>query len=171
MECPKGAKLIPLTQGKFAIVDDEHFDYLNQWKWYVQWNTSNQSFYANRKSKTINGKRHTISMASEILGILGLECNDKHYPDHINHITLDNRSVNLRLCTASQNQHNRLPQAGASKFKGVYWHKKTHKWRARIHHKNKRINLGCFSNEIDAAKSYNKAAIKYFGKFSRLNNV
>lgn len=164
-------KRIPLTQGQFAIVDDEHFDYLNQWNWHAQWNKNNQSFYASRKSKTINGKRHTISMASEILGILGLECNDKHCPDHINHITLDNRSVNIRLCTASQNQHNRLKQVGSSKFKGVCWHKNERKWRARINYKGKRIHLGSFDNEIDAAESYNNAAIKYFGEFARLNNV
>lgn len=29
-------KMIPLTQGEYAIVDDDMFDYLNQWKWYAQ---------------------------------------------------------------------------------------------------------------------------------------
>jgi len=152
---------IPLTQGKFALVDDSDYEWLNQWKWCACRQHGSNRWYAMR------GARPQILMHQLILNPpKGMES------DHINHDGLDNQRSNLRVCTHSQNQHNRsLQQGGASQFKGVYWYKQYKKWQVQLGINGNRIFLGYFKKEIDAAKAYNKAAIKYFGEFARLNDV
>jgi hypothetical protein len=90
--------------------------------------------------------------------------------DHENGDKLDNRRANLRFATNSENQCNRRKtEKTSSQYKGVcLCPEKTH-WYANIKHKGNKIWLGSFKNEIDAAKAYDRAAIKYFGKFARLN--
>jgi len=141
-------KYIPLTQNQFAIVDDGDFEWLSKHKWFADWIKSTKSYYAYRRSKIINGKRHSISMAREILG---LKKGDKLQPDHINHNTLDNRRYNLRIVTHQQNHWNQ------KKPKGCYWHKRAKKWQAQIVLKNKKIYLGCFETEQEAHVAYLEA--------------
>ena len=77
---------------------------------------------------------------------------------------------NLRVCTDSQNQSNRRPRDGAtSRYKGVSWDAETQKWRAFIYANKKRIFIGRFLTELEAASAYNAAALKYFGEFARIN--
>jgi hypothetical protein len=157
-------KKIPLTQGKFAIVDAKNFDWLNQWKWYAHFNGWN--WYAMR-GVWENGKRTAILMHRSILG---LELGDGKQIDHINNNSLDNREDNLRLCTTQQNARNQKRHKKAtSKYKGVYWYKNYKKWGANICINNKNINLGYFENEFDAAAAYDLAALKYFGEFAKTN--
>ncbi len=104
-------KKIPLTQGKFALVDDEDFEYLNQWKWKFL------SGYAARKK----GKK-TIYMHRLVNNTL-----DNKSTDHINMNKSDNRKENLRSSTSSQNKFNRDSMGGSSKYKGVSWNKKREK--------------------------------------------
>jgi hypothetical protein len=59
----------------------------------------------------------------------------------------------------------------SSIYKGVYWNTGCNKWLAKIGVNRKRIHLGVFACEKEAAKAYNRAAIKYFGEFARLNNI
>jgi len=90
--------------------------------------------------------------------------------DHINGDGLDNRRANLRLATHAQNGRNRRKiKKGISKYKGVSWEESTGKWRALIHVDRKKISLGCYKDEVTAAKVYDKAAKKYHGEFARLN--
>lgn len=91
--------------------------------------------------------------------------------DHKDH-DLDNNDIsNLRLCSRSQNQWNRIPGRGSSKYKGVCQRSNGNMWQAFIGLNNKRIFLGSFEDEVEAAIAYNNAAIKYFGEYARINDV
>ena len=91
--------------------------------------------------------------------------------DHINRKTLDNRKQNLRPATISQNLCNRPKRKAKtrSKYKGLEWDKIQRKWKARIQFNNRKIYLGSFNSEIDAAKAYDSAAKKYHGDFAATN--
>lgn len=97
--------------------------------------------------------------------------------DHINHDTLDNRRQNLRVVTRRQNQANmrKCSKATSSKYKGVSWDKSRNKWMAalgpKVEGKTRRIHLGRFDREEDAALAYNKGASALFGVFAKLNKV
>lgn len=160
-------KKIKLTQGQFAIVDNEDFERVNQFKWCASWSKTTLSFYAMRTILKSDGKRITRLMHRYIMNVhQGMET------DHKNHNTLDNRKSNLRICTKQQNRANRKNhQKTSSKYKGVYWCKDRKKWGAQIKLNKKEINLGRFKFEIDAVKAYNEKAKELFGEFAYLNKI
>jgi hypothetical protein len=90
--------------------------------------------------------------------------------DHINHDGLDNRMVNLRLCTRRQNNANQRKARGSSRFKGVTWDELHQKWRAQVGYENKRIYLGIFDSETEAAGAYDAKAKELFGEFAAVNS-
>lgn len=156
-------KKIPLTQGKFALVDDEDFEWLNQWKWKAQ-KTKSGNWYANRVQYTPEKK---IILMHRI--ILGLTEKDQ-WGDHQDHNGLNNQKTNIRKCNRSQNQANRRPLKNrTSKFLGVCRYK--NKWRAGLKYKGRQYHLGDFYIEADAALAYNKAALKFHGEFANLNTI
>ncbi len=158
-------KRIPLTQGKSVIVDDRDFEWLNKHKWSV--GKYGNRFYAVRSKMKSKGVFRTEFMHRLITAATPLR-----QVDHINHIGLDNRRCNLRLCTMEQNRHNAVPHKSAiSKHKGVVFHRPSRKWVARIYHRGIRTHLGCFESEKGAAIAYNKAAKKCFGKFAYVNKL
>ena len=91
--------------------------------------------------------------------------------DHINHNTLDNRRENLRVVTRSQNMRNQKSTCGTSRYKGVYWRKDVNKWRAQITLDRKRVSLGFYEKEDDAALAYNAAAVQNYGDSACLNVI
>lgn len=152
-------KSIPLTQGRFALVDDDDFEYLNQFNWYCS------SGYAVRKLKTQNGKRLSMKMHREIL-----KTPDNMTTDHINGNKLDNRKENLRICTQAENTRNRpADRNSTSGYKGVSWNNRLSKWICQIKANGKSRHLGVFSNPEEAAKVYDAEAIVLFGSFAKLN--
>ncbi|MHC4104145.1 MAG: AP2 domain-containing protein [Planctomycetota bacterium] len=156
---------IPLTQGKFAIVDSHNYDRLRKYKWHAQKNI--HTFYAVRS--LTNGKKE--KRKNEHMHHLVIDIPDGMVCDHINHNGLDNRMANLRPVTHMQNVWNRrkFKSSSRSRYKGVDFAKDMKRWRARIRVNGRRIYLGSYENEIDAAKAYDKAAKKYHGPYAAIN--
>lgn len=143
-------KQIPLTKGKFAIVDDEHYDYLIQWRWHVS-----DSGYATRHTR--NQKRNIIRMHRVINNTP-----DDLITDHINGDKLDNRKENLRTVNKSLNARNTgLRKGNKSGVKGCYWEERVKSWRLQIKVNLKSIHLGYFKNIEDARIAREQAEVKY----------
>jgi hypothetical protein len=158
-------KYIPLTRGSVALVDDEDYDFLMQWKWVESRGYAIRRPYMGKKPNGQSRWGKTIMMHRVINSTPeGLDT------DHINRDTLDNRRQNLRSATVSQNMGNQRPQIGkTSSYKGVYLDRGM--WRAAIQCNKKGKKLGYFLTEEAAAIAYNEAAKKLFGEFARLNTV
>ena len=153
-------KTIELTQGKEAIVDDEDYERLSKFNWCAV--SIGRNFMASRWAK-VSLENGNVYMHSDIAGNI----NGLHL-DHINGNGLDNRSENLRWALPKENIRNsRKQQNTSSQYKGVTWDRG--KWKAAICVDGKRMHLGRFSSEQDAAKAYNEASKKYFGEFARGN--
>jgi hypothetical protein len=90
-------KEIKLSQGKVALVDDEDFEYLNQFKWHASGN-SKYTYYAMHRNKDRNLLMHRIIMNTP----------DNLEVDHIDHNGLNNQRLNLRNCSHSENIKNML---------------------------------------------------------------
>ena len=90
--------------------------------------------------------------------------------DHINGDKLDNRKVNLRIITRQQNNMNKSSRKNStSKYIGVSFYNKTKRWVAEIRVNDKRVYIGSFLNEEDAAKARDIATLEHFGEYGRLN--
>lgn len=162
-------KLIPLTLGQFAKVDDCDYDELMKYKWHAGFMEDMQSYRAVRNGVALQKERTIVKMHRHILG---LQKFDNIQVDHIDHDTLNNCRNNLRIVTNLQNQMNRRGNKRAtSKYKGVSWHKQTKKWRATIMKHRQQTHLGVFNSEQEAALAYNRAAIIMFGEYAYLNNI
>lgn len=143
-------KEIELSQGMVTMVDDEDFEWLNQWKWYVH--KSHNTYYAHRNENTADGKRRTVIMHRMLVDLPS-----GYVPDHIDGNGLNNQRSNLRAVTVRQNnQNNPNRQKGVktSKYPGVYSHTQTKKWVARITIDGKMLHIGTFSEEVDAFRAY-----------------
>jgi len=158
-------KEIKLTLGQVALVDDEDFEYLNQFKWHA--NKSNDTFYAGRSSSGKGGvKRKAIWMHRQLLGLEDPSIKG----DHIDHNGLNNQRHNLRVATHSQNVRNvKSNKNTSSKYKGVGKVKNCERWHAQIQCDKRKIHIGYFKDEIEAAKAYDKKAKELFGEFAFLN--
>ena len=159
-------KEIQLTQGKVAIVDDEDFERISQYKWYAtcEKRRKKQVFYAQRMS-SINGKRISIKLHRFIMN------NPADFQiDHKNGNGLDNRKSNLRLATAYQNHQNIIYlKPSASGFRGVYPIKNGKRFEAKISAYGKNYFLGCFNAPEEAARAYDRKAKELHGEFAVLN--
>lgn len=131
---------IKLTQDKYAIVDDADFEWLNQWKWKLNWNG-----YACRNARADG--RYVKTYMHRLINATPTGQDT----DHINRNKLDNRRSNLRDATRSQNNFNMLPSvANTSGTKGVSWSKQRNSWRAYIKIAGRQVYLGRFKDKQDA---------------------
>lgn len=155
-------KKIELTKGKIALVDDEDFEYLNQYSWHAVLKRNDK--YAARARIKINNKYKMFFMHRIIL-----EISSNLTIDHINGNPLDNRKENLRIATNQENQRNReVPIHNKLKIKGVSLAGKyKRKFLALIKVNKVRINLGRYNVLGDADSAYRIAEKKYFGEFVR----
>jgi hypothetical protein len=150
-------QIIPLTQGRYAIVDDcDWLPLMLMGKWCYS------EGYAVRCSPKVKMHRAILELAGHDL--TGLDV------DHKSGEGLDNRIVNLRPATHAENVANsRKRSDSTSGFKGVSYFKRTRKWRVQIRVKGKQTHVGYFTDKIEAAKAYDAAALTHFGEFARLN--
>lgn len=143
-------RLIPLTRSLWAIVDASDYIWLMRWKWCAAWSKKANAFYAVRDED-----KHRIFMHQMILG---------RGADHKNRLSLDNRRTNLRPATRRQNNCNKGPtKRNKSGYKGVS--KARNKWVVFIEDSW----VGSFDVAADAARAYDREAIKRFGEFAWLN--
>ncbi|MEN5306796.1 AP2 domain-containing protein [Chryseobacterium cucumeris] len=148
---PHTYKKIPLTKGKFALVDNCDFNRVKLINWF---------FVLGYAVSANHGPLHRY-----ILNYTG-----NLLVDHVNGNPLDNRRKNLRIATRSQNLMNSRPMKNmSSKYKGVYFCKNDKKWVSRIIRDGIYYSLGRYDNEIDAAKAYDKKASDLFGEYARIN--
>lgn len=157
---PEGARRVRLNNGGYALVDEQDFERVSAYRWFANVTRHGRGYV--RTSTPVNPR---ISMHRLVMNAPpGLVV------DHINHDKLDNRRCNLRLCTARENSLNRAPkQAGktTSRYSGVSHH--TGRWRAVIVVEGRRIWLGRYKTEEEAARAYDTAARKHFGAFAAPN--
>jgi hypothetical protein len=163
-------KFIQLTQGKSAKVDDQDFDWLNQWKWCVgrqPRKTLGYVYIACRHDK--NGLMILMHRAIAVRAGLLTGFDDPHDIDHWNTDNLDNQRANLRSATRTQNLGNSRKRNGCtSQFKGVSFDKKAAKpWRMRLKIGNVLVSYKCFATEHEAHEAYVAASRAYYGQFSR----
>jgi hypothetical protein len=159
---------IALTRGKVAIVDDEDFAFLAQWKWYAHFDGSN--WYARRNETIAWGSRATHKQRAVTMHRALLQPPNGTQIDHISGDGLDNRRANLRVCSARGNQCNKRAHRGSSsRFKGVSWAKRQRRWAAGLTLHGRRLHLGYFLEEEAAARAYDSAAKEHHGEFARLN--
>lgn len=160
-------KMVPLTRGQFAAVDDADFERISAFKWRAAWDPKAQSFYAVRSLPRINGKRPTEYMARAVVAASAADT-----VDHRDHDTLNNTRPNLRATTHCNNLKNRQKRTVATSiYKGVHWHKAAKKWQAKIRSDNKEIYLGLYAEEVDAARAYDMASERLHGEYGLRNGV
>jgi hypothetical protein len=163
-DCPEGARLIPLTRGFFAIVDEADYERFAAVRWRVQIGRDGER-YAYRQERIAGTRRLRLRiMHREIVGALMGQLVDHEDGDGLN-----NRRKNLRVCTRAQNAQNRRLSPGR-RFKGVHsTGKKARPFKAMIRADHRTHRLGRFATEIEAALAYDDAARRLHGEFARLN--
>lgn len=150
---------ISLTQGQVALVDDDNYEELIKYNWYAVKYTKGYGYGA-----VVNINRTLVYMHRMIMNTpLLLEV------DHLDGNTLNNQKSNLRNCTHKQNMMNISKRYGTSIYKGV--HKRKNRWLVQIQVDGRKIYIGSYKSELEAAKAYDNAAINYFNKFARTNFI
>jgi len=138
------------------VIDKDMYLIISQYSWHV----TRKGYVAT----FVYPEHKRIFMHHLIIG----KPNPPMYVDHINGDKLDNRKLNLRLCTNSQNAMNRkLQNNNTSGSVGVSWSKSVQKWCAYIKINQKRIHLGVFDDINEAIKVRKNAEILYFKEFRK----
>jgi len=176
---------IELSKGYKVEVDENDYELVTiVGKWYA---TNMKTTYAEKRLTSnqienlneylINNNRKPITKKTLLMHRLIMDADENSFVDHIDGNGLNNKKENLRFATKSQNAQNKIRKNNStSKYKGVHY-ASTEKnnlkkpWKAYIQnpHINKKIHLGFFLTEEEAAKAYDKKALELFGEFARLN--
>jgi hypothetical protein len=156
---------IPLTRGYVALVDDEDAARVLEHRWQAL--VTGRYVYAKTDApRKEGGKARCIYLHRFIVG-----APPDAQVDHINHNCLDNRRENLRICSCAENHRNiaKRVRPASSRYKGVYWHRGSQKWRAQISCAGEWHHLGMYTDEEAAARAYDAAARERFGEFAQVN--
>lgn len=149
-------------KGIKAIVDDDTYEEISKYKWYIEHGKEPAKPYAIRSSM-IKGKQHHVRLHRQIMG---LSKGDGVKVDHINGDSLDNRKSNLRIATSAQNSQNaRKYSVNTSGYKGVTWSKNRSKWQAQTSFLGRTLYIGYFKDKEEAAIAYYRKTKELFGEF------
>lgn len=160
-------KEIPLTQGKFAIVDEDDYEWLSQYKWYAYKDKKSKTYYARRNIWTGKKKQTAIQMHRMVMGC---SPKDGKTVDHINFDGLDNRKVNLQAVPRQINIHRRLRQKNNhTGYIGIQWKKKKKWWEAWVTLDKKKTYCGHSKDPREAAGKRDKVVAEYYEKNAILN--
>ena len=154
-------KTLKLSTGEIVFVDDEDFEKLNKFRWY-RWSRKGCSYAIGRMGGRRMLKMHNVVTPPP----LGREV------DHKDRNGLNNQKSNLRFANRSQNNANNTSWSKWG-FKGVSFHRNcpNRPFFVRCALKGKVYYDSSFSTPIEAAKAYNRLALKLYGKFANLNKV
>jgi hypothetical protein len=150
---------VPLTQGLEAIIDAKDAKLVKHRNWFASVNGRNRYALSKLPTECKPISIHRFLMKPE----------EGYVIDHINGDGLDNRRENLRLANSAQNAWNsRIAKNNTSGFKGVTFNKREGRWRAKISHDGKRINIGTYDTAELASAAYEGAARALFGAYARI---
>lgn len=160
--------MIMIISGCEVLIDDEDYEMIFSKKYFLKKASLKRDgkTYFSRNTVLENGNKYTALLHRDIMDCIR---NDGKVVDHINGNTLDNRKINLRLCTNDENLRNRkINKNCKSGVKGVRWHKSSKKWLAQISYNREMMYLGSFDDINDAALAYSEASKKYHGAYGRV---
>ena len=158
-----GTKEIPLTQGKYAIVDASDYEWLSRFHWRIL--VTGRSCYAIRHIRKDDGTWTTLRMHRAIF-----DAPDGALIDHVDGNGLNNTRGNLRLATKSENAKNtKIRSNNLSGYRGVSWFKRDGTWRATIQSGRKWLHIGYYGTPEEAARAYDAVAMQLHGQFARPN--
>jgi hypothetical protein len=157
---------IDLGKGHVAVIDDEDADLVAGFKWYPMLIVRKYLYAAGWKEMP-PGRFFVL------LHRLIANAQPGQIVDHIDRDPMNCRKGNLRIVTAHQNCWNAGPKGKGrtSKYKGVFFDKWAQRFVAQLMFNGKRIKIGYYKNEDDAARAYNAKAVELFGSFAYLNPV
>ena len=158
-----GTVHIHMKHGYVAVIDEEDLPLVEGYAWHAH--PINQNGYARPPypRAPIPGTRGWGKIS---LHHLLLNPEPGYLGDHIDGDPWNNRRSNLRICTTSQNQQNRIHlTTNTSGYRGVSWSSQKRRWRARVAQRS----IGYFKTKEEAARAYDDAAREEFGEFARLN--
>lgn len=134
----------------YALIDAADAHLLGPYRWSLH----RPNGRAHRVAK-VNGRKAVIFLHRVILGI---PHGDTRQGDHINRDRLDNRRENLRIVTREQNSQNIPPRTNStSRFRGVAKISGSNRWRATLRVDGKKVVLGRFATELEAAEAAREA--------------
>ena len=143
-------KQIPLTKGQFALVDDDDYDWLMQWKWFAI--NSHGIWYAARNSKYIRGKpRKMIQMHREIM-----QPPDDMEIHHKRNCGLNNQRHNMAIVTHRVNCYAQR-KSRSTKVRGVSKRSDCDSYEAQITAYGKHHHLGLYKTVYKAKQAYDHA--------------
>jgi|TARA_R110000764_G_scaffold187956_3_gene273363 hypothetical protein len=156
---------IPLSQGKVALVSEEDYAWAQQWKWHVRVCSGLFRPFGGPHSE---GRNYLYRFIARRMS--GVPLPEGTLVDHWDGDVLNNCRENLRPCTTGQSSQNRRgnKHRGHATYKGIR-RSSPHTWCSRIGVDGRQVHLGTFASEIEAAKAYDAASIKHFGRFANTN--